>query len=82
MSLYPSDVLHYMSIVCGIVIECKRIDNPDHGTFVITNGTAVYQDKATFVCDAGYAIVGETTVMCEASGNWSGSATCTIKGIY
>ncbi|XP_078664132.1 P-selectin-like [Branchiostoma floridae x Branchiostoma belcheri] len=43
-------------------------------------GSHFYQDVATFTCDSGYDLVGNTAITCQADTTWSGPApTCTRK---
>ena len=39
---------------------------------VITDGIGV-GDTAIYYCDYGYDLIGNGTVTCQSSGNWSGS---------
>ena len=51
------------------------VSSPSHGS-VITDGTGV-GDTATYYCDYGYDLIGNGTVTCQSSGDWSGSLpTC------
>ena len=54
---------------------CDLLSDPDNGTVTAT-GTGV-GDTATYFCDYGYELIGDGTVACQSSGNWSGSPpTC------
>ena len=40
-------------------------------------GRTTFKRKATYTCDTGYKLVGDSTRMCQATGVWSGSEpTC------
>ena len=53
---------------------------PTDGTVTLTNGTT-YLSKATFICNIGYDLIGNSESMCQASGTWSKTdTTCQIKG--
>ena len=63
--------------------DCGQLVAPDNGGVTYTNnGATTYQEVATFTCDPGYDLTGDTTRTCEASGSWGGaSPTCIIKGM-
>ena len=46
----------------------------------VTFGTAV-GDTAVYYCDYGYDLIGDGTVTCQSSGNWSGSLPI-CEGLY
>ena len=57
------------------VVDCSALTNPPNGQ-VSTTGTTFGQ-TATYSCNMGYNLVGDTTRTCQATGNWSGSEpTC------
>ena len=56
-------------------IVCGALYNPVNGG-VRNTGRAV-GDTTTYYCDYGYDLIGDVTVRCQLSGNWSGSPpTC------
>ena len=61
----------YVSLL-PIVADCGALSNPVNGQ-VTTSGTTFGQ-TATYSCNTGYNLVGESTRTCQATGNWSGSA--------
>ena len=66
----------YIYIHISTVVDCGSLTNPTNGVVSHTAGTTFGQ-TATYSCDTGYNLVGDNTRMCQASGNWSGSApTC------
>ena len=60
-------------------MDCGTLANPSNGQVSHPNGTTVEQ-TATYSCDAGYNLVGDSTRMCQATGAWSGSAPVCEEG--
>ena len=59
-----------------LIVDCGSLTDPDNGSVDHTAGTTVGQ-TATYSCNTGYNLVGDSTRTCQATGNWSGSApTC------
>ena len=59
-----------------LTVDCGSLTNPANGSVNHTAGTTVGQ-TATYSCNTGYNLVGNSTRTCQATGNWSGSApTC------
>ena len=57
-------------------VDCGSLTDPDNGQVDHTAGTTLGQ-TATYRCNTGYNLVGESTHTCQATGEWSGSApTC------
>ena len=57
-------------------VNCGNLTNPANGQVAHTAGTTFGQ-TATYSCNAGYYLVGESNRTCQATGNWSESApTC------
>ena len=64
------------------VVDCNNLPDPTNGQVSHTAGTTFGQ-TATYDCDAGYGLVGDSTRMCQATGMWSGSSpTCQRELIY
>ena len=59
-----------------IVVNCGALTNPTNGQVSHTGGTT-YGQTATYSCNTGYNLVGNSTRTCQATGMWSGSEpTC------
>ena len=57
-------------------LDCGNLTDPANGQVDHTAGTTVGQ-TATYCCNTGYNLVGDSARTCQAEGNWSGSApTC------
>ena len=68
--------LHDNLLPLILTVDCGNLTAPANGSVTHTAGTTFGQ-KATYSCNTGYNLVGDSTHTCQASGNWSGSApTC------
>ena len=57
-------------------VNCGALNNPANGRVSHTAGTTFGQ-TATYSCNTGYNLVGNSTQTCQATGVWFGSApTC------
>ena len=57
-------------------VDCNALSDPANGQVSHTAGTTFGQ-TATYSCNTGYNLVGDSTRTCQATGAWSGSApTC------
>ena len=57
-------------------MDCGSLTGPANGQVDLTSGTTFGQ-TATYSCNTGYNLVGDSTRTCQATGVWSGSApTC------
>ena len=67
-----------MIILCSVLfslspaVDCGALTNPDNGRVDTPQGTTLNQ-VATYSCNSGYELVGDTTRTCQADGIWSGS---------
>ena len=58
------------------VVDCGNLTHPANGQVNHIAGTTFGQ-TATYTCDTGYNLVGDSNRTCQATGNWSGSPpTC------
>ena len=57
-------------------MDCGTLTDPANGQVNHTAGTTFGQ-TATYSCDTGYTLVGDSTRTCQADGMWSGNEpTC------
>ena len=57
-------------------VDCGTLNNPANGQVSYT-GRTTYRQTATYSCDLGYNLVGDSNRTCQATGVWSGSEpTC------
>ena len=56
-------------------VDCGSLPAPSNGHITVTAST--FGGEATYNCDTGYNLIGNTSRMCAAKGDWTGSApTC------
>ena len=68
--------LHDNLLPLILTVDCGNLTDPANGRVDYTAGTTNGQ-IATYSCNTGYNLVGDSTRTCQATGNWSGSApTC------
>ena len=61
-------------------VDCGPLTDPANGQVDHTAGTTVGQN-ATYSCNTGYNLVGDSIRTCQATRNWSGRAP-TCQGVY
>ena len=58
------------------VVDCGTLNTTTNGQVSHLNVTT-FRQTATYSCNTGYNLVGDSTRMCQADGMWSGSEpTC------
>ena len=68
--------LHMTYLLISAVVDCGSLTDPANGSVNHTAGTTFGQ-TATYSCNTGYNLVGDSIRTCQATGNWSGTApTC------
>ena len=53
-------------------MDCGDLDDPENGEVSLT-GT-ILGSEATYSCNRGYVLVGESKRVCQSNGEWSGEA--------
>ena len=71
--------LHDNLLPLILTVDCGNLADPTNGSVHHTTGTTIGQ-TATYSCNTGYNLVGDSTRTCQASRNWSGSVP-TCRGI-
>ena len=81
----------FVTFLILTVVDCPSLTDPANGSVTHTSGTTFGQ-TATYSCNTGYNLVGDSIRTCQATGEWSGSApTCegmllkgdsTISNVY
>ena len=57
-------------------MDCGTLTNQANGQVSHTAGTT-FRQAATYSCNTGYNLMGDSTRMCQATGVWSGNEpTC------
>ena len=68
--------MYMMDFSFVAAVDCGTLNAPANGQVSHSAGTAFGQ-TATYSCDIGYILMGDSTRTCQAMGMWSGSApTC------
>ena len=65
-------VLFYKCTWNCLAVDCGGLDDPDSGEVSLT-GTFL-GSKATYSCNDGYVLEGESKRFCRSNGKWSGKA--------
>ena len=61
-------------------MDCGDLNDPANGRVDLTSGTT-FRQTATYSCNTGYNLVGDSTRTCQTTENWSGSVP-TCQGMY
>ena len=71
----------HIYIYTHYVALCPALTNPDNG--MVTWDSLAPGGVATYTCDPGFILDGESTRTCGSDGTWSGMApTCECKFIF
>ncbi len=69
--------LNYMALYCFMIlflytvaVDCGSLDAPSNGAVDTSSGTT-FMMTATYTCNTGYTLTGDTTRMCGAGGSWT-----------
>lgn len=59
---------------------CPDLPAPEHGRLLTSKETYRFGDIASFSCDFGYILEGNTDLLCTSAGEWNGTIpTCNCK---
>ena len=68
-------------ILLSTVVDCDSLTNLANGQVNHTAGTT-FGETATYNCNTGYNLVGDSTRTCQADGMWSGSEPTCQRMLY
>ena len=63
---------HAILLIPSSKVQCDYLDDLEYG--VIEHEGVYVGDKATYTCDYGYKLVGQSIRKCQYNGYWSGEA--------
>ena len=71
---------HLLLYFLGMAVaDCGSLSDPPNGAVSVSATT--YTSNATYTCDSGYTINGDSMRMCQADGEWSGGEpSCLYDG--
>ena len=69
-----------MILLSLTAVDCGSLTDTANGSVNHAAGTT-FGENATYSCNTGYNLVGDSTRTCQAEGNWSGSEP-TCEGMY
>ena len=74
--LESTNLTYIIVYIHSTVVDCRTLNTTMNGQVSHPNGTTFGQ-TATYSCNTGYNLVGDSTRMCQADGIWSGNEpTC------
>ncbi len=74
-------VLNKICIICPSVVDCGGPLTIDNGAVDTSSGTT-FMMTATYTCNTGYTLIGDTTRTCAADGEWSPIAPVCNRKCY
>jgi len=71
----------YTGDTCATPVDCGGLTAPSHGSITTAPpSSTTFGTTATYACMSGYALSGNATRTCQASGAWTGTApTCVAQ---
>ena len=71
----------YTGATCATPVDCGGLGTLANGTITTVPGSSTtFGTTATYACNGGYTLVGNSTRTCQANGSWSGTApTCMMQ---
>ena len=81
MPLFWRIFFTYVYILPSTVVDCRTLSNPVNGQVNTTAGTTFGQ-TATYSCNTGYNLMGNSTRTCQATGQWNGSEPTCERMLY
>ena len=62
-------------------MSCEVLTDPTGGTVSVNDTSRIPGALATYTCNAGYLLSGESERNCQESGMWSGAVPICTQGI-
>ena len=62
--------------------DCGKIYPLENGHAHFSGYTTTFNSTVPVHCNKGYEVEGDDYIHCLASGNWSRTSACKIKGLY
>ena len=73
-----SPLLSVLSFLLSSVVDCGSLSHPTNGLVMFSMST--FGAMATYMCDEGFNLIGNSTQLCLANGSWEGTVpTCQSK---
>lgn len=73
-------VIVYHLVTCSSKAgSCGLPDIPSHGSIAYITGTS-FPARASFKCDDGFKVRGNSLIKCQANGRWTNGTVCIKKG--
>ena len=69
LELYAKVKSRISALYLQYSIVCDALPNPANGGVFARRGIG---DTATYYCDYGYDLIGDSTVTCQSNGTWLG----------
>lgn len=69
---------HELIVIRLVVIDCGPLENPKNG--IVKFGGTIIGSRATYACNKGFTLMGNSNRICQPTGDWSGQEpTCSSK---
>ena len=69
--IFTENIKHHGLVVISlVVIDCGPLENPENG--IVKFGGTIIGSRATYACNKGFTITGNSNRICQPNGDWSG----------
>ena len=76
---HKTDTLYLFYASFLAVLECSDLDDPPNGEVTLPTERIV-GSEATYTCNEGFSLSGNSMRRCQTDGLWSGSAPTCVEG--